>query len=254
MRYREIFRIIRWRRWILLSTLALALSGCSLSPTAPNAKDVPPVEEVKTVDAQGWNTLMKAVEQSAQITRFGMSGTLYTQERGKTHRSAIYGNVILPDEIVMSQNVDGRSYYIYQDQTASYYRADGAWRPSTRVQLPNPWTSLERLKQLAPPTVYRLKDDPLLNAKVYQFTADAVPLSGITDAQVRSLPTLYTFWIDQKTHYIRQIKLESTSSMDDVGTFVTYAAVQFFSINDENLKIEMPPDLKNQLKVKGQGQ
>jgi hypothetical protein len=235
---------------MILAILSLGISGCGIRYTAPNAQEAPPKAEEKHVDPNGWSAILDAINKNHTVTKFGMNGNLYVRERGRTHLSSIYGNVIMPDQIVMSQSVDGRSYYIFQDKQSSYYREDGAWRPSTRVQLPDIWASLERLTKMNPPTVYRLKDQILIssNTHVYQLEADAVPLAGFPVPEGKAVPTLYTFYIDTKTHYLMKIEMESVSGVDDVGTFVTNASIQFFSLNDDNLKVEMPPELKNQLK------
>jgi hypothetical protein len=229
----------------------LLLAGCGWQATAPKAEDTGTKAEEKHVDPNGWSAILEAINKNQSVTRFGISGNLYVRERGLSHLSSIYGNVILPDQMVLSQTVDGRSYYIFQDGQSSYYREDGAWKASPRVQVPNVWASLKRLTAMRPPVVYRLKDQILVssNTHVYQFEADAVPLAGFPVPQGTSVPTLYTFYIDEKTHELKKIELESISGVDDIGTMVTNASLQFFSLNDDSLKVEMPPELKNQLKL-----
>lgn len=243
-------KIIAGLQVLLIALLSVSLSGCGLGITAPSNQDIPAPPVEKRVDANGWSAILEAIDKSQSIDRFVMNGSVYTRERGLTHTTQVYGTVILPDQIVMSENVDGRSYYIFQDQRSSYYREDGAWRPSDRITLPNPFASLKRLQTIHPSTVYRLKDQILIsfNTHVYQFEADAVPLAGVPVTKGKSIPSLYTLYIDEKTGMISKIEMESVSAIDEVGSFVTNAAIQFSSVNDGTLKVEMPPELKNQLK------
>lgn len=246
----------RFRRAAVLAlSLAALLTACSPQLTAPSSQDIPIEREEKFVAEDGWATILKSVDQSRTITRFGLQGTLETKERNQYHRSQVYGHIIAPDQIEMSQNVDGRSYYIYQDAKSAYYREEGVWRPIDRIALPDTWGSLERLRHIQPPKeVYRFKDMSILtpnDTEVYQFEADAIRLAGMPGTQGKTLPSQYTVYIDKKTRYIRQIDIQSTGAVDDVGTVWSNATLRFFDIDKPDLKIEMPPGLKQQLKIDG---
>lgn len=242
-----------------LAALALALSfilgGCGPQLSAPDSKDIPIEKREKTLVDYGWNKVVESVQKSQAITKYGISGTLDTREQNKFHRSAIYGNVVPPDQMDLSQQVDGRSYYLFQDKTSTFYREEGVWKPIDRVTIPDVWSSLQRLTKIKPSQVYRLKDISMFlpnDTELYQFEADAIDLLGAPAPQGKKLPSLYTIYIDTKTRYIREIDIKTTSAVDDVGTVVTDAAIKFFSQSADTKAadsvLKRPPSLEQQLK------
>ncbi|WP_018132933.1 hypothetical protein [Effusibacillus pohliae] len=236
---------------VLALPLAAALGGCSPQLSAPNSNEIPLEQKEKKPAPDGWAKIVESVEKSRQISKFGISGTLETREQNRFHRSSVYGHVILPDQAEMSQSVDGRSYYIFQDKTSAYYREEGVWRPISRLQLPDPWDSLQKLAKIQPPRVDRLEDMTFLklnDTEVYQFEADAIDVAGLPVSQGKKMPSRYTIYIDKDTRFIRQIQILSTSEVDDIGTVVTTATIKFFDQNNKDVQISMPASLKEQLK------
>ncbi|GAX92082.1 hypothetical protein [Effusibacillus lacus] len=282
--------------WVHPLTLSLALSlallvgGCSPQITAPDSRDVQVEQKEKQLDPDGWNKILEAVEASKKVTKFEINGKLETREQNRTHLATVYGYVNLPDRIDVSQKIDGRSYYLYQDADSSYFREEGVWRKIDRVKLPDTWGGLERLGKLQPPTVYRFGDISILthnDTELYQFEADAVELAGLPASQAgtqagnqagqegnqagnqagqaatqagqlaapqgKKIPSLYTIYIDKEHRYIRQIDIQSTSAVDDVGTVLSIASIRFASQNKDHVTIgKKPESLLQQLKAEQQ--
>ncbi|MFC4769486.1 hypothetical protein [Effusibacillus consociatus] len=237
------------RTAVLTLSLALLLGGCGPLITAPDSRDIPIEKKEKKLDENGWRTILEAVRVSKSITNFSVQADLRTREQNKYHESRVFGHVVLPDKIVMSQSVDGRSYYVYQDENITYYRKEDVWRPVERIRLPDTWGSLERLSNAQLSKVYRQKDISMLtpnDTEVYEFEADAVAVAGLPAPQGKSIPSRYTIYIDKKDRFIRQIDIVSTSAVDDVGTLFSEAAIKFFDIG--TTKVEMPAALEKHLK------
>ncbi|BCJ87753.1 hypothetical protein [Effusibacillus dendaii] len=231
--------------------LALLMSGCSLPLSAPNSTATPAKPEEKTMDPDGWNQILDSVDKNQTVTDFGIQASLETFERNNKHAARLYGDIILPDQAVISQTIDNQSYYLYQDKKTAYYRELGVWRPTERVAIPNVWQSLLSLKKLPAPPVFRLPDLSLLTNKdteVYQFEADAIRFADWLPTANKTIPSRYTIYVDKKTRYIRQIDIVSTSSVSDIGTMVSNASIKFFNLGNKQTKIEMPEGLKQQLK------
>lgn len=253
-------RLLHKTSWLALGlTALLAATGCIWSTNAPEAAetqaDQAPVE--RKLSTEGWNKILEAIDKNKTAPHFGIKAEHFTNLRGLSHRSAIYGHISLPDMAVLSQNVDGRAYYLYQDEENTYWRAEDVWQKrDTRIGLPDTWESLDRLKQLTPQQVYQLPDVIIISfpAEVYQFEADAVDIAGIDAPKDKKLPARYTFYVDKKDRWLKRIEIEYTDHLEGAGSVSASARIDYFDFDDKKSAVKMPEQLEKFLEEHGKHQ
>lgn len=256
----------------LLATTLLA--GCGLPIQAPalpqgisqangTVNPAGPAGESGHLDASGWSQILTSIQKNSVIPQYSIKATLNTRGLKQTHTTAIYGNIGAPYSISMSERLDGQSYYFYQNASVTYFREQNVWREIGRVQIPNPWQNLSQLTSAPPQTVYRLPDTIIISfpAEVYQFQANGSLLAGIGAGNwsagatapagaASDMPSLYTFMIDKKSGLLKRIIIETTSSIEDVGTVTSTNTIDFFNLDGKSVDLTEPQGLLDQLKKK----
>ncbi|HEU4964772.1 MAG TPA: hypothetical protein VFV52_13080 [Bacilli bacterium] len=239
-----------WKKTTLLVLSLAAIlttNGCAWQVNAPEAEEVEQEAPVqRQISTDGWDKILNAIEKNQSVENFGIKSEFLSTVNGTSHRAAIYGHVTLPDQAVLSENIDGRAYYLFQDENHTYWREEDVWQEKfQRVSIPNTWASLERMKELAPQKLYQLPDAILVSfpAEVFQFEANAVSIAGMPAPDNKALPARYTFYVDKATHYLKRIEIDYTDHLEGKGTVVGHALIDYFDFSDES-SVKMTDELQ----------
>lgn len=244
--------------WLVAVSAALLLSGCNLVSDPALLKQT---QTVRTVAPNGLSNIEQALQvmDAATTTSYDMKATLDVATGRYVRQVAYFGSVRFPDTVSMDMTIGGNNYVIYQTGNLAYYmdgNAGNRWLPMKPVVNLHPWISLQSLLRSAPPrVVYQLPDQVVVSwpCHVYQFETVARPavlpnVGAFVGASARTTPhaALYTVFVDTKDGLLRQIEVQSTVGVPDLGTS-SITSTQLFFNNNVRLTLPVPQALVSQI-------
>lgn len=241
-------------RMISVSAVAMVLlTGCSLTST--NVLLTQAVT-ARSVDPQGLQQVESALDQMNTVQTYDLKADIGVATGRFVRDALFYGSVELqsPVTVSMDETIGGADYVVYQSNQFAYFRNGAKWEPTTPIQDLRPWDSLRQLLATAPPkTVYQLPQQTVVSwiCNVYQFTTTAAAV-GPTDPQTvlpsHRIPAkaLYTVWVDTTDGLVRQVQVQSTVGVPNLGTASVNATQLYFNFN-QPMNLTAPSDLLSQI-------
>ncbi len=231
--------------------VAMLLSGCGLSSTNVLFSQA---TQSRQVDPTGLTAVKAALASMSSIETYQMKGQIQVATGRFVRTTDFYGTVQLPDVINMDETIGGTDYVLYQNGSFSYYRDGNRWVPSPPIANLKPWDSLTRLVQEDPPkVVYSLPEQTVTSwlCRVYQFKSEAKGADFTAIGNKAGLHTiahsaLYTVWIDANDGQLRQVEVQSTVGIPDLGTASIDATQLYFGYN-QKMNLTVPSDLLAQV-------
>lgn len=244
--------------WLMVAVSGLFLSGCSL---VSEPALLGQTQAVRTLVPNGLANIEQALRtMDARTTvSYDMKATLDVATGRYVREVDYFGSVRFPNTVSMDMTIGGNNYIIYQTGNLAYYmdgNAGNRWLPMQPVGDLHPWNSLASLLQTAPPrAVYRLPDQVVVSwpCHVYQFETVARPVvlpdAGVfAGTRAHTIPhaALYTVFVDKSDGLLRQIEVQSTVGIPDLGTS-SVTSTQLFFNNNARMTLPVPQALVSQI-------
>lgn len=238
--------------WALALVGATVLSGCNLESHPSVLKQA---IIARKVDPQGLQQVLNALSKMNALKTYEVKAQIQ-EVAGQFNRQVnFYGTVRLPNAIYVDETIGGNDYLVYQNNQFSYYRDNGHWYPMSPIKDLQPWQSMRSLLVSNPPqVVYSLPEQTVVSwlCNVYQFTTAAQPSvmgpltkTDITGGKVPQ-QALYTVWVDSTDGALRQIEVQSTVGVPQLGTASINATQLYFGYN-QTAVLPVPEDLLSQV-------
>nr|NNM91144.1 hypothetical protein [Bacilli bacterium] len=237
--------------YLVTATVGITLlSGCNLVSTP---KAIQTQVATQTVDPTGLQAVLASIDTMKGLSSFEVKAQIQ-EAAGKFNRQVdYYGSILLPHTVYVDETIGGNDYLVYQDGTFSYYRDNGHWYPMQPLTALKPWDSLRKLLTTNPPKVVdQLPTQTVVSwlCNVYQFTTSASPVIGGSSltSTLGKTPSkaLYTVWVDATDGKLRQIEVQSTIGVPEIGTASISSTELIFGENAIN-SLPVPQDLVSQV-------
>lgn len=245
------------------------LSGCTpaIQKASSGASSIGKITE-RNVD---WAPLQTAIRRSAASTVFKIKSSVSLKDGSMHTHFSVYGTVNLPDKISVSLTENNFNISYFQQGKVAYADEQGIWKQTQSMQKFDAYQGYVELIQKAITNklpLNQLNRSYVVNeyCDVYQvtmptgsvslpsFLADVSGASGAGSAQVSAgEPIQYTFFVGEKTGYLREVQTTSVSGVNEVGPVAADTDTTFFDIDKPNIaKITVPKTLVKQLEASGQ--
>ena len=244
----------KFRRAVALTpvVLALALSGCSPSPQVSPSQLGPS----QSVPDSVWQEILTSAENGSATSVYKLKFDVSVSQGGTSSDLTAYGNVQLPDRLWLMMTESGSSAQFYQQGSAAYAYDNGNWsqvQPLQTVNLYQAYTKLIAAAQAQNvPLVERNKQYVIDEyCSVYQavIPSQLIPSQGLWPgiAHQEQGPALYTFYVGQQDHVLREVTTSSAVSQAPVGSMQVRADVEMFGLGQKTSQVLLPPALVSQL-------
>ena len=239
-----------------MAICAALLSGCNLvsNPTLLRQAVVS-----RQVDPGGLAAVKAALASMKNVDSYELKAAINVATGRFTRTVDFYGSVRLPNTASVDMTIGGVNYVIYQTGSMAYYEDgnDGnRWRVMQPVTDLLPWNSLSSLLAQAPPkVVYRLPNQVVVSwpCRVYQFETVAKPValpnySAFAGSARYTIPhaALYTIFVDTFDGKLRQVEVQSTVGVPNLGTSSITSTQLFFGKNTR-MVLPVPAALVSQI-------
>ncbi len=238
--------------WALALVGATILSGCNLQSHPSVLKQA---IIARKIDPQGVQQVLHAIAKMNALKTYEVKAQIQEVAGRFSRQVNFYGTVRLPNAVYVDETIGGNDYLVYQNNKFSYYRDNGHWYPMQPVTDLQPWQSMHTLLVNNPPqVVYSLPEQTVTSwlCNVYQFTTAAQPSvmgtfvqHGLKSGKIPQ-QALYTVWVDTTDGALRQIEVQSTVGVPQLGTASIDATQLYFGF-DQTAALPVPQDLLSQV-------
>jgi len=246
---------MKWRVASILSVTLLAalVTGCNLVSDPAKLTET---QTARSVATGGLQSVLSALSKMSTVKTYQLKAQMQVSTGRFVRTANFYGTIVLPSTIDMDETIGGANYVLYQNSQFSYFRNGNVWEAMAPLGDLRPWDSLLTLLKKAPPhVVYALPRQTVVayNCNVYQFETLAaqgnlaIP-SSLYGGNSKTLAerAMYTVWIDANDGQLRQIEVQSTVGVPELGTS-SFAGTTFFSDYNQKMSVKVPADLLAQV-------
>ncbi|MFB5192481.1 hypothetical protein [Alicyclobacillus fastidiosus] len=251
----------------MVAMLALAgLTGCTPAVQAPSSGAATAQTVIHT--NVSWQPLSTAVDKSTTATMYKLESDVELKN-GSMHTSyTVYGTVNLPDKASINIHENNFNISFYQQGQVAYADEASSWTQTQPMSNLGSYGSYQTLIQDAAAkqvSLIQLNRTFVVDeyCNVYQFTMpnQSVALPGflqqVPGAKSGDIganePIEYTFYVGQKTGYIREVQTDSVNPVDQMGPVATDTTTTFFDIDEPKVAaVQVPQTLVTQLEGSAQ--
>ncbi|GMA49064.1 hypothetical protein GCM10025857_04210 [Alicyclobacillus contaminans] len=247
------------KRTILTTLTTLSLMGLlsACGPAVQPSTNQPEDQSGTSVNLSTWDDILASAERGVSAKMFMVKMDASFAQGSTRTTYSVYGGVNVPDTAYFGIAEANNYVKFYQQGQAAYTYDNGEWSQVSAWKQLNPYVSfafvIAAAKSHNIPLVQLQKsyvNDEYcdvyravipVDMVQYQPTWLPLPIHGPAGAVV------YTFYVGQTSHNLRQVSTISVGSVGGMGAAETDTQTEFFDINQEIAKVQLPKDLIKQL-------